>query len=152
MTAIYDISTDVNWLEIYNDSFQATYVQGQQVPIYTPIPKTELPVDIDTTLVAIYCTSNQYQNSQRYLGSVYQAIITNTAFPTATATGKGRGIYSNQTVLAQFTEFDDNYRLVLNPRWWIEQLTVTVWKYIGDENFDIKNQLDAIEQKINQLL
>lgn len=152
MTAIYDIDNTTNWLQIYSDDFQATYIQGQQIPIYTPIPKTELPVNIDSSLVAIHCTSTQYPNSQKYLGSVVQAVLINQSFPTDTATANAKRIYSNQTVLAQFTEFDDTYRLVLSVRWWVEQLSITVYEYIGLENFKIENRLNIIEEKINQLL
>jgi hypothetical protein len=152
MTAIYDADNASNWIQVYNGSFAATYPQGQQIPVYNPIPKTELPIDIDRELVAVYCTSTQYPNSKKYLGSVYQAIVGNGAFPTAAATAKVRAIYSNSTTLIEFTQFDDIYRLILSPRWWIEQLNITVFKYTGLANFKLEERLSIIEGKIDQLL
>lgn len=152
MTATYDVNNPANWEQIYNNSFQATYVQGQQVPIYTPIPKTELALNIDSPVLAIYCTSTQYQDAKKYLGSVYQSVIGNGSFPTATLSARGKSLYSNETVFAEFLDFDDNYNLTLNVRWWIEQINITIFKYIGIIDVEIQNRLTTIEAKIDQLL
>jgi hypothetical protein len=152
MPANYDADNSNNWEQIYNGSFSVTYVPGKQVPIYTPIPKTILPVQIDAPLIAIYCESTQYSEQKKYLGNVYQAIVGNGVFPTSTATAKGRAIYSNETVLAEFVEFDDFYQIVLNPRFWVEHLDVTIFKYLGEPNYEVNNRLTTIEEKLDRLL
>jgi hypothetical protein len=152
MTAIYDIDNDDNWVQIYNGSFAATYPQGQQIRVYTPIPRTVLPVDIDSSLVAVYCTSTDYPDSPKILGRIVQAVTGNSIFPTTGVYSKGKSIYSNETILAEFLEYDDSYRLQLIPRFYVEQLDVTIFKYIGVANFSIENRLDLIEEKIDRLL
>ena len=152
MSAIYDADNSSNWEQIYSGSFAATYPQGQQIPVYTPIPRTLLPVNIDSSLLAIYAQSTDYPNTQKYLGRVIQSIVSNGTFPTATANSKGAGLWSNETTLIEFTEYDDNYQLLLVPKFYIEQITLTVFKYIGSANYEVENRLNIIEGKIDQLL
>ncbi len=152
MSAIYDADNSSNWEQIYSGSFAATYPQGQQIPVYTPIPRTLLPVNIDSSLLAIYVQSTDYPNTQKYLGRVIQSIVSNGTFPTATANSKGAGLWSNETTLIEFTEYDDNYQLLLVPKYYIEQITLTVFKYIGSTNYEVENRLNIIEGKIDQLL
>ncbi len=152
MTANFDVDNADNWVQVYNGSFAATYIDGKATKVYTPIPATVLPVDIDSPLVAIYATSTDYPDSRKYLGSVIQGIISSGNLPTTNVVGRGKGIYSNQTTLARFTEYDDVYRLLLNPKFYVEQIDITVFKYIGSEFFELENRLNIIEQKIDQLL
>lgn len=151
MTALYDADSSSNWLQIYQGSFEADFIQGQQVPVYLPIPSTELPIDIDSSLLAVYCTSTQFPELKKYVGSIIQSINASGIFPTATVTGKGRGIYSNQTTLLEFPLYDDPYRLVFNPKYYIEQASLTVYKYVGSTYYVIENRLNIIESKIDQL-
>lgn len=152
MTAIYDADNSSNWEQIYSGSFAATYPQGQQISVYTPIPRTLLPVNIDSSLLAIYAQSTDYPDTQKYLGRVIQSIVSNGTFPTATANSKGAGLWSNETTLIEFTEYDDNYQLLLVPKYYIEQITLTVFKYTGSANYELENRLSIIEGKIDQLM
>ena len=152
MTANYNANHPDNWEQIYTGSFEATYIQGKQIPIYTPIPKTELTLNIDSPILAIHCTSTQYPNSKRYLGNLYQTVIATGIFPTNTLSAKGKSIYSNETVFAEFTQFVDNYNLMLNVNWRVEQISLTIFKYIGERHFEVQKQLTIIETKIDQML
>ena len=152
MTASYDADNSDNWLQIYQTNFEANFIQGKQIPVYLPIESQELPIDIDSPLVAIYAESNQFLDIKKYLGSVIQGINSNDIFPTQTITARGRGIYSNQTTLLEFPRFDDTYRLIVNPKTYVEQLSIVVYKYTGSTYYDLENRLNIIENKIDQLL
>lgn len=152
MVAEFDVSNSANWEQIYSGSFQANYVPGKATNIYVPIPSTEIPISIDSALIAIYCTSTTYPDSKTYLGSVSQALFSNGNFPTTTAKGSSKGIYSNQTVLIEFTKFDDDYQLLLKPKYYVEQLSLTIFKYLGLPNYYVEQKLNAIETKIDQIL
>lgn len=151
MLAQYDANNPDNWINIYSDSFEATYPQGQNIPIYTPIPKTTLNLEIDSPILAIYAQSNQYPNGNKYLGKVYQSILGNNIFPSPTLSHKGVNIYANQTVFAEFTQFDDNYDLILDVPYKVEQISITIFKYIGDINLDLESKIETLENKIDQL-
>lgn len=151
MTAQYDANNPDNWINIYSNSFEATYIQGKQVPIYTPIPKTNLNLNIDSPILAIYSESNQYPNSRRYVGRVYQSILGNNIFPSPTLRHKGKSIYSNETIFLEFTQFDDNYDLTLDVYWKVEQLAITIFKYVGSINTNLETKINTIENKIDQL-
>ena len=152
MTALYDADLASNWELVYVGSFEATYPQGKQIPVYTPIPIQELPIDLSTSLVAIHCTSDDYPDRQKYLGKVIQAVANPSNLPTTISTGKGIGLYSNQTVLGDFTKFDDNYRLLFRPKYTIEQITIGVFVYTGSTFYEVESRLNIIEGKIDQLL
>ena len=152
MLAQFDANNPDNWVYLYGEIFKATYIPGKQVPIYVPIPKTALNLNIDSPILAIYSESSQYPTAKRYLGSVYQSILGNNIFPSPTLTHRGRSIYSNETVFLEFTQFDDNYDLILNVNWRVEDVAISIFKYIGNINTDLDNRLDIIEEKIDQLL
>ena len=151
MTANFDADNPVNWVEIFTNSYQVSYIQGKATKVYVPIEPQELSVNIDSPLIAINCTSTQYPTQKRYLGSIVQQVQLPGLFPTTTALGKGKGIYSNQTVLAKFTEFDDSYSLLLKPKYYVEQLTITIYKYIGSAYFVLEERINTIETKIDQI-
>ena len=152
MTAIFKADNVNNWLEIYSENFEANYRSGKQIPIYNPIPKTLLPIFIDSALIAIHCVSSQYPTQRKYLGRVIQAINTQNIFPTNTASNKSVSLYSNETILAEFINFDDSYQLLLDLKWWIEDITITIYKYIGEGSGNLNTRLTEIEKKIDQLL
>ena len=152
MPANYDADNPTNWEQIYNGIFAATYIQGRQIPVYNPIPKTLLSLNIDTPLIAIYCQSTDYRDTKKYLGSVYQSVIGGGSFPTSTASGRSKSIYSNETVFAEFPRFDDNYDLTLNVRWWVEHLDITIFKYVGEITLEVDENLARLESKIDRLL
>ena len=152
MIVPYDIDESSNWEKIYFGEFKAIYIPGKQIPVYTPIPKTNLNLTIDSPLIAIYCQSSQYPNSKKYLGSVYQTILGPTILPTPQVANKGKTIYANETVLADFSGVDDSYDLVLNVRWWVEQIQITIFKYLKEIDWPIEDRLSRIEEKIDSLL
>ena len=152
MTANFDADNSANWVQVYSGSWEATYIQGKATKVYQPIPPTELEVNIDSPLIAVHCTSTDYPDKNRYLGSIVQQVELPGTLPTTTALGKGKGIYSNQTVLAKFTEFDDSYSLLLKPKYYVEQLSVTIYKYTGSTYFVLEERLNTIEVKVDQVL
>ncbi len=151
MTANFDADNSANWQEIFSASYQVSYVQGKATKVYVPIEPTELAVNLDSPLIAVNCTSTQYPTQKRYLGSIVQQVKLPGLFPTTSALGRGKGIYSNQTVLAKFTEFDDSYSLLLKPKYYVEQLTITIFKYVGSTYFVLEERLNTIETKIEQI-
>lgn len=151
MNAQYDANNPDNWVNLYSNSFDATYPQGKQIPIYTPIPNTALNLEIDSPILAIYAESTQYPNSQKYLGKIYQSILGNNIFPSPTLTHKGVNIYANQTVFAEFTQFDDNYDLILDVQSRIENISITIFKYVGDIQNTVNTEIQELKDKIDQL-
>ncbi len=153
MGNIYDVSNAANWELIYTGNFNAIYVQGKQVPIYTPIPKTDLGLSIDSFAIAAFATSTKYQpTSRKYVGSLIQAVDSNGSFDTPKLTHGKRSLFNNQTVFAEFNLFKDPYDLMLAPPWWIEDLSLKIWKYIGIGSNETNNRLDSIEAKVDRLL
>ena len=67
MTANFDADSSSNWVEIFSDSYEATYIQGKATQVYQPIPAIEIDVDIDSPLIAIYCSSTQYDDTEKPL-------------------------------------------------------------------------------------
>lgn len=151
MTANFDADNSNNWVEIFTNSYQVNYIQGKITKVYQPIEPQELILNIDSPLIAINCTSTQYPNQKRYLGSIAQQVNIPGFFPTISAMGGTKAIYSNQTILANFTQFDDSYNLLLKPRYYVEQLTVTIYKYIGSVHFVLEEKLNTIEAKIDEI-
>ena len=152
MTALYDADLATNWELIYVSPFAATYPQGKYIPIYNPIPRQELALNVTSSLLAVHCTSDDFPKQQRYLGRIIQAVTNPRNLPGSIANGKGVGLYSNQTVLAEFPRFDDNYHLILAPRYYVEQITVGIYQYVGSAFYEVEARLNVIEGKIDQLL
>lgn len=152
MTAQYDADQASNWQFATSDSFAVTYRQGKQTSIYTPIPNQKISGNFSSKLLAIHCTSTDYPKEIKYLGRIVQAVNNPGNLPTSIATGHGVSLYSNQTVLADFTQFDDTYGLLLMAKYWVEQISIRVYEYIGSELYELEERLNVIEGKIDQLL
>ena len=152
MVALYDADNSSNWQPIHVASFAVTYVQGKQVPVYVPIPTQELSFSTNAKLLAIHCTSDDFPSQIKYLGRVIQTVANPGNLPTSISTGRSVGIYSNRTVLADFTKFDDVYGLLIAPKYWVEQITIGVWEYVGSAFYEVEERLNIIEGKIDQLL
>ncbi len=152
MTALYDAGSAANWQKIHTSSYQVTYTAGKHIPVYIPIPFQELAVNITSSLIAIHCTSSDYPSQIKYLGRVVQSVVSAGTLPTNVATGDSVSIYSNRTVLADFTKFDDVYRLLIMPKYYVEDLTINVYEYIGSAYHEVESRLDVIEGKLDQLL
>lgn len=152
MPANYDADNPNNWKEIFQGNFRAETVPGKQVPVYVPIPKVLLNLSINSPLIAIYSVSATYPDTKKYLGNVYQSVIGGGSFPTTTAAGRSKSLYSNETVFAEFPRFDDSYDLTLNVHWRTEQISILIFKYVGIIQLDTEEKLTQIENKIDRLL
>lgn len=152
MTANFDADSSSNWVEIFSDSYEATYIQGKATQVYQPIPAIEIDVDIDSPLIAIYCSSTQYDDTEKFLGTIIQQVKLPNIFPTSVASGKGESLYNNRTILAKFTEFDDTYSLLFKPKYYVEQVSIKIYKYIGSTYFVLEERLNNLESKIDQIL
>ena len=53
---------------------------------------------------------------------------------------------------ADFTKFDDVYRLLIAPKYYVENLTIHVYEYVGSAYYEVESRLDVIEGKIDQLM
>jgi len=152
MTANFDADSSSNWVEIFSNSYEAEYVQGKATQVYLPIPATEINVDIDSPLIAVYCSSTQYDDTEKFLGTVIQQVKLPSIFPVSHASGRGEALYNNRVVLAKFTEFDDSYSLLFKPKYYVETVSIKIYKYIGSTYFVIEERLNNLESKIDQVI
>lgn len=152
MVATFDVDKSENWQQVYTNSYAADRIPGKQVPIYIPIEPQELPIVVTSRLLAIFCSSDTYPDYEKYLGRAIQTIVNPGNFPTSVSTGNAVSLYANRTVLANFPQFDDDYSLIIKPKFYVEQLTITVFEYVGSDYYEVEQRLNIIEGKIDQLL
>lgn len=152
MVATFDADKSENWQQIYTNSYAATRPPGKQIPVYTPIPDQELPLGIGSRLIAIHCTSDTYPDTRKYLGRAIQIIVNPGNLPSSISTGDRLSLFSNETVMGNFPRFDDVYSLIIKPKFYVEQLTIKVFEYVGSNYYEVEERLNIIEGKIDQLL
>lgn len=74
----YNTGLTTNWVSVWSGSFDAPATPNNvnEVNKYYPMPPIDIPVLLETELIAFYATGNELKETWHYAGSVSQRIQT----------------------------------------------------------------------------
>lgn len=128
---MFDLNTATNWQQIYSNSFTASVVSQSPRFVFVPIPAVNLPITINSSFIGIYSTSTDYLEEVKIAGIIYQLVTLNGgSLPDDHFLGYSRRFYTNKITLIEMPQKDISYSLRLLPRFYVSQLTISIWEFV----------------------
>jgi hypothetical protein len=153
MATQYDLTAPGVWESIYDENFDA----AQPAPgRYTAIPRRDLPILLEESVIAIGTSSSTAPPHWRYAGRLVQrAHIPGVS--TGLVDGIERKCKLNIITLAIFPLVVPQYRLAYEFPPWITNLSLSLWRYTGKETDNLyelvetlKVDVARVENKLDQ--
>ena len=139
-----------NWQLIWSTSVSAfTLPDNSSIPI----PPIVVPILISTNVIAIYAASTGAKPHWQIAGNVARKIATGITVPGGSpdaSVADVRLLRLNQINLFRFQQLTDTYALEINPKWWIDVITLNIFGYSGIDSDTVTEQLNRIELQLNQ--
>jgi hypothetical protein len=112
---------------------------------YFPIPAFSVPYLVDTPIVAISASSSSAEETWRFAGHAKQVIRTGLVVGgKADTVSSVKKFYLDQISLLQFPSYAPEFELTFSIPYWLRQITVNIYSYIGPVNDLYDAQLDSI--------
>lgn len=155
---LLDFGNQANWLLVYEERRDAAYLDEQQ---FTPLPAFELPFLFDKPILACKAFSQGAKPTWRFAGTLTQRFQlgsggVGTTLPIAEASR--RGLKLGRTELCVFTQYTQHYELLLECPYWLDNLRLTIWEYVGPNSDSTEALLELaridlfrMESKIDSL-
>ncbi len=145
MAVTYQFSNTNNWLLLWNGSFSAVDVPLQPLEQFYPIPPINVPILIEEPIIAIYASSTSARETWKYAGSIYQKIQTGiTVGGTPDSYLTNHKFYLNQITICRQLQLDSSFAIEIRIPYWIRDIDLKVWQYVGTVNDSHEQKLDLI--------
>lgn len=127
---LLDLLNQDNWNQIYDES--RTAQPATEAGGYYSIPIFEIPIILQSRVLAVRCLSTTAKYSWRFAGNLKPQV----AAPIAGINSPPLEVASiylqlNRTRLIVLQPYATNYNLVLENAPWLKDLRVTIWEYTG---------------------
>ncbi|MBE9199083.1 MULTISPECIES: hypothetical protein [unclassified Nodularia (in: cyanobacteria)] len=125
--------------------------------IEEPIQAIEPDVQFTKNTIGIYCSSTSARPNWYAAGELYQAFFVGFGDAGA-AQGESIRCILNRHIIHRFTVFpgistENKYVLSFTPKFWLKDITIQVWEYIGTNQGVTSEDLDlGIKQVNSQVL
>lgn len=156
---VLDLNNPGVWNQIYDES--RTAASGGIPDSYIPIPAFEVPVLIQSPILAVRNFSQSARPTWRFAGNLIQRFQIGTggsASPLPLAEAKREALTVNRTQLIFFPRYTNEYEVVFSCPYWFQTMRLTLWEYTGqisDSNQvlieAVRTDLVIIESKIDAL-
>lgn len=152
--ADYQLANQQNWEYLWGESFQAQKVPNSFDRYYS-IPEIEVPVLLESNVIAVYASSLTAAPHWKFAGLVKQKLqLGLTVGGGQDGYGvKVRKIWLNQITLIEFRNLADSFSISIKVPYWLEQIQLMVWQYIGPvttTDFYHSQLLEEIKAKVNE--
>jgi len=152
MTITYQISNSANWNQIWSTTRTAQSVEPSVLEKYYPIPEIVAPFQFDNPILAVYADSNSAEEHWKLAGKAQQKVLTGLVVggtpETVTAIKR---IWLKQISLLIFPRLASTYTLGFNIPYWLRDINLIVWEYVGPINDSIDQKLTAIQSDLATL-
>lgn len=128
--AVYELANANNWESVWHESFVG---QPLGTSSYLAIPEINVPILLDRNLVAVFATSTKnpgYWNLAGWAKQKLQLGITGTPSPDSVAQS-ARKFFLERFTLLEFSNYANSYGVAFNIPYWIDQISLYLFKYIG---------------------
>lgn len=140
-----------NWEPVYSGLVEAVPVPNTEARFY-PIGSLGIPILLESRLIAIGLTNDEYPESWRWGGTARQSINAGLTVGAATSvTYASKSLLLNKLNLVAFPMIANNYSLSIDIPKWVLKVNIDIWQYTGDvENVftrieEINFKLDALD-------
>jgi hypothetical protein len=156
---ILDLSNQANWLQVYDELRQVVVIS----PVaHTPIPAFEVPFIFDRAILAVKAFSATASPRWRFAGDLVQQVQLGTGGGSSglpLATVERQALRLNRTEFVLFDKVTSDYQLTVECPFWLRDLRITIWEYVGAVSNSTDNKVDDVlitaartEGKIDELL
>jgi hypothetical protein len=149
---ILQLQNGANWAPLWTYSVTAEPVPDR--PGYTlEIPPITAPFLLENHIIAISAKSSTAKPSWKFGGRIAKKISTGITLggtPDVTISDS-RKLWLNQINLFSFTRYTDTYSLEIIPAYYLTQIDLAVWIYIGLDTDTTSEQLNRIEFAVQEI-
>jgi hypothetical protein len=144
MASQYQLTAPEYWEPIFDEVYDAVSVAPGA---FTPIPRKEIPILLEESVLAVGTSSSTSPANWRYAGRLVQR---------ANISGVSTGLVDGQDVrcklnlisLVVFPLLVPQYRLAYDFPPWIQNLSLSLWRYIGPETTDLNELVETLKVDI----
>lgn len=147
-----DLTNSALWNLIWSANVQAELVPNK--PRYLPIPPVEVPLLLDTHVIAVLLTSSTAPPSWKFAAFLNQKIATGIIVGGLNETqAYQEKIWLNRISLVILPKLTTTYSLNFNIPYWFYDMSLKVWIYKGEdeENVSPLNSLEEIRDSLNNI-
>jgi hypothetical protein len=149
---ILQLQNGANWKPLWT-----TYIAAEAVPDkpgYTlEIPTITIPILLENHIIAISAKSPSARPSWKVGGRIAKKISTGITLggtPDVTISD-GRKLWLNQINLFRFTPYTPTYSLEITPVYYLTEIYLALWIYIGVDTETTSEQLNRIEFAVQEI-
>jgi hypothetical protein len=144
MATQYDLTAPGVWESIYDEDFDAVQpVAGR----YVAIPRKDLPILLEESVIAIGTSSSTAPPHWRYAGRIVQRAHI-PGISTGLVDGREQKCKLNIITLAIFPLVVPQYRLAYEFPHWITNLSLSLWRYTGPEVDELAQLIETVKVDI----
>lgn len=144
MAPQYQLTAPGVWESIYDETIDAV----KPTPAtFTPIPRKEIPILLEESVIAVGTSSSTSPPSWRYAGRLIQR----SSIPgvsTGLVDGHEVRCKLNVISLAMFPLVTPEYRLAYEFPPWIQNLSLSLWRYTGPVTDDLYELIETLKVDI----
>lgn len=148
---LLDLGNTAAWLQVYDEARIVVY----QNPLsYTPLPAFEIPFLFDKRILAVKNSSVTAKSYWQNAGSLVQRLqlgAGGTASNLPIAEFSRRKLRFNRTELFIFPQYSEHYELVHVAPYWVEDMRLTIWQYVGQDSDTVEELLDTIKVDVARI-
>jgi hypothetical protein len=116
------------------------------------MPEIVVPFQLDNPIVAVYAHANSAEEHWKLAGKAQQKIITGlTVGGTPETVTAIKRIWLKQISLLFFPRLSSTYTLSFHIPYWLRDINLVVWEYVGPINDSIDQKLTAIQSDLAML-
>jgi hypothetical protein len=132
-----------NYQNVY--SFHATEFSPPQINRFYPIPRQNLPLTLDTNIIAVLAESSSAQENWRYGGRLFFRLTTGLQGPSSPNTViKASKFYLNQIEIIIIPDFASAFIVEIDIPYWHRNMDLHLWEYTGDNRNTEQAKLDTL--------
>lgn len=137
-----------NWDPVYTTNLTATVENNVQFPI----ENFTIPIQFDSHVLAVFCSTTGSNGNWHYGGKIYQKIQTGIVVGgTPSESVSLRKIWLNRISLLFFKPFTSTYSLEIEIPRWFPDFHIDIFEYTGQIVYPDSQAIARIEEKVNQI-
>lgn len=145
---IFDSANSANWRSLYQHQFVPQQIKpGER----TLIPATVLPVLAESRILLARTSSQFAKSTWRNGGSLTPLIDCGVTGFAETGLSSYR-LPCNAARLLIFPNFSTAYKLRFSCPWWFDEITLTLYEYIGDERDSTEDLIQELKTQVQLLV
>jgi hypothetical protein len=151
---VIDLSNSNNWLLVWEKLTIAQRVVIDPEKQFHPIPSINMPVQLESHIFAVLIENQKARSSWRYAGRITQLIQTGIigyGGSNDVEVAEFRKLWLNRVSLYIFPKVTNTFSLKFDVPRWFEEISITVWEYIGLKSDSTETLINSLKQDVLRL-